>query len=61
VTSRPAPGDGGHVTVRELIDNLLATAVDPRTTRVFLSESEVDEPCEFLALDAVLAELRSSA
>jgi len=55
------PGSGGHVSVQEFIDELLATAVNPYKTRVYLSESEVDEPCEFIALDTVLAELRGSA
>lgn len=56
-TSPPLPSDDGHLTVREFIDELLATVLDPHTTRVYLSASEVEEPCEFVALDEFVARL----
>ena len=41
------------MTVAELIE-VLRQIADPEDTLVVISESEVDEPCEFVALDELI-------
>lgn len=41
------------ITVTDLIRTLIDVP-DPSTTFVFLTEDDVDEPCEYITLDSLL-------
>lgn len=47
-------------TVQELIEEL-QQVLNPGETIVVLDESEIDAPCEFVALNELLSEMAASA